>query len=348
MIVQLDFGGGDDVVFSRQGCAGLIRLTRPSSLNSLNHQMTNAIAHAFTSWADDGDVAVVLIEGEGRAFCAGGDVVALWHGLQRGEDVTAFFAAEYRLNSLIGHFPKPCISFLDGLVMGGGAGLSMHGSHRIVTENTRFAMPEVAIGFFPDVGMGSVLARMKGCFGIYLALTGATITCGDCWQLGLATHAMRAQDYLSLRQNLINTGETKLLDKVRQFPDFDMKAAERDIIARCFCAESIIEISDRLKAESQDDFASRTLAHIQTHSPTSLHVINKQMMLARDYALDECLQLDYRLASRMVYAPDFAEGVRARLIDKDNRPYWQPAQLGEVLPEFVEGYFAPCSRELDL
>jgi len=380
--VQIDFGGGGDVAFFKQGRVGLIRLTRPSVLNSLNFRMTEAITRALTVWVDDRDVAAVLIEGEGRAFCAGGDVVAVWRGLAAGEDVRSFFAAEYRLNSLIGHFPKPCLSFLDGFVMGGGAGLSMHGSHRIVTENTRFAMPEVAIGFFPDVGMGALLASMPGFFGLYLGLTGAQIAQGDCCQLGLATHALSAQDWPLLRQNLIEKGDLRSLDEANQFIDFETSADKRALIARCFSATSVARIVTRLEQflksgnrfsdkncgqnnkieqsvecpsetktaleQEQDDFAARILTLLQAHSPTSLKVIHKQMTLARDLTLDECLQLDYRLACHMVSAADFREGVRARLIDKDNKPHWQPPQLADVSTELVDRYFTSLTRELGL
>jgi len=342
--VQIDFGGGKDVAFFRQGYAGLIRLTRPSALNALNQTMIAAISRALTAWVDDAGVALVVIEGEGRAFCAGGDVVALWHALEQfPQSVNAFFAAEYRLNSLIGRFPKPWISFLDGFVMGGGAGLSMHGSHRIALDNTRFAMPEVAIGFFPDVGMGAKLAGLTGCFGLYLALTGVSINQGDCWQLGLVTHAIQAEDWPILRQQLIEHGEISVLDEANQELAFDTGADERALISHCFSADTVVEILNRLEQSQQhpDDFAARTLAVLRAHAPTSLHVIHRQIRLAHNLTLDECLQLDHRLSSHMVHAPDFREGVRSRLIDKDNRPHWQPSLLADVAPELVERYF--CS-----
>jgi len=261
-MIQVDFGGGGDVAFFRQGCAGLIRLTRPAALNSLNHIMTDAITQAFQAWKKDDDVALVLIEGEGRAFCAGGDVVAVWQILAAGGDASHYFAAEYCLNSLIAHFPKPCISFLDGFVMGGGAGLSMHGSHRIVTPNTRFAMPESAIGFFPDVGMGKLLATLPGFFGHYLALTGVQIAQGDCLRLGLATHALKHGDWPQLRQQLIEKGDIQLLDEANQPLDFETSPDERAVIAHCFAAETVVDIIAKLTSQKQkeNDFATYTIA----------------------------------------------------------------------------------------
>jgi len=349
-MMKVDFGGGEDVAFFRQGYAGIIRLTRARALNCLNQTMINAIARALERWAQTPDVALVLIEGEGRAFCAGGDVVQVWRHLNTGGDARPFFAAEYRLNSLMGHFPKPCISFLDGFVMGGGAGLSMHGSYRIVTENTYFAMPEAAIGFFPDVGISPILARMEGHFGLYLALTGVQIGGGDCLQLGLATHAIESSAWPALRQNLIEYGKLELLDKAHQNIDVESTAAERTLIEACFCAPDVAEIIKRLKQYSggEEDFAARTADTLLAHSPTSLKIILKHQELARPLTLDECLKLDYHLACQMLEHGDFREGVRARLIDKDNKPHWQPARLEDVDQERVAAYFTTREDELEL
>jgi len=348
--MRIDFGGGQDVAFFQQGCAGIICLTRPLALNALNQIMTDAITRAFEVWAEAGQIALVLIEGDGRAFCAGGDVVSVWHDLKAGKDARHFFASEYRLNRLIGHFPKPCISFLNGFVMGGGAGLSMHGSHRLVTENTSFAMPEAAIGFFPDVGISPILARMEGHFGLYLALTGVQIGGGDCLQLGLATHAIESSAWPALRQNLIEYGKLELLDKAHQNIDVESTAAERTLIEACFCAPNVAEIIKRLKqyGGGEEDFAARTADTLLAHSPTSLKIILKHQELAQPLTLDECLKLDYHLACQMLEHGDFREGVRARLIDKDNKPHWQPARLEDVDQERVAAYFTMREDELEL
>jgi len=347
--MRIDFGGGQDVAFFQQGCAGIICLTRPLALNALNQIMTDAITRAFEVWAEAGQIALVLIEGDGRAFCAGGDVVSVWHDLKAGKDARHFFASEYRLNRLIGHFPKPCISFLNGFVMGGGAGLSMHGSHRLVTENTSFAMPEAGIGFFPDVGMGSLLARLPDHFGLYLALTGTAIAQGDCLQLGLATHAIAAKDIPSLRQQLIDKGDVGVLDEIDQHIGFETSVADRAMIGKCFCADKVETIIDRLKEyrEGEDDFASRTLALLQARSPLSLKIIHKHLALSGNMTLDECLRLDYHLARYMLAMPDFYEGVRARLVDKDNEPNWQPARLDLVSSQMIDACFVLPYQELD-
>jgi len=342
-MVRIDFDGGGDVAFFRQGCAGLIRLTRPAALNSLNQGMTDAITRAFQAWKEDDNVALIVIEGEGRAFCAGGDVVAVWHALAAGKDVRPYFAAEYCLNSLIGHFPKPCISLLDGFVMGGGAGLSMHGSHRIVTPNTRFAMPESAIGFFPDVGMGTLLATMAGSFGYYLGLTGEQITQGDCLQLGLATHAIRYEDWSIIYQQLIDKGDVEQLNEFAQPLDFDTSLDERKVIADCFAAATVPDIITKLekRIQKKDDFAARTCNILKTRSPLSLHIIHKHLKLSRDLTLDACLQLDYQLACHILENGDFYEGVRARLIDKDNTPHWQFSSLDDITTDKIAAYFMP-------
>jgi len=348
--VRIDFGSTREVEFYQHGYAGLIRLTRAAALNSLNQAMTEAIARAFEAWANDSNIALVLIEGEGRAFCAGGDVVAVWRAQNRGEDVRPFFKAEYRLNSLIGHFPKPCLSFLNGFVMGGGAGLSMHGSHRIATENTRFAMPEAAIGFFPDVGMGSLLAAMPDFFGLYLGLTGAQIAQGDCARLGLATHIIQSQDWPNLRQKLINDGNVHILDTAKQVINCEVLSDDREMIGYCFAADSVTEIIERLKiiAQKGNDLAGRTLTLLQSHSPTSLAVIHRQLRLTHNMPLNECLTLDYRLACHMLESKDFYEGVRARLIDKDNQPRWQPKSLDDLTTTMIDAYFTPVEQELNL
>jgi len=188
--MQLDFGGGKDISFFKEGRTGIVRLTRPKVLNALNGKMVKALSKALHSWETDDDVLCVLIEGEGRAFCSGGDIVAAYKSGKAGKPDYHYFTEEYRLNAYIGEFPKPYIAILDGICMGGGAGISVHGSHRIVTENTIFSMPESSIGFFPDVGAGEFLPRLSDNFGIYLALTGEHLKWGDCLQTGLATHGV--------------------------------------------------------------------------------------------------------------------------------------------------------------
>lgn len=186
----MDFGGGDEIRFERAGRAGLVTLNRPKALNAVNHAMVRALAKALDAWEADPGVALVVIKGEGRAFSAGGDLLDIYQAGREGKPRVDFFADEYRLNARIRRFAKPFVALIDGIVMGGGVGVSFHGSHRVVTENAQFAMPEVGIGFFPDVGGSYLLPRLKGSFGMYLALTGNRIRHGDLLWCGLATHAV--------------------------------------------------------------------------------------------------------------------------------------------------------------
>src|SRR5690606_17764352 len=244
--MQIDFGGGSEIGFERKGKAGLIKLTRTAALNALTHKMILALDRALQEWEDDPEVACVILEGEGRAFCAGGDVVAAYKAGQAGTPAYEFFRDEYRLNARIGRFPKPYISLINGIVMGGGAGISVHGSHRIVTENTLFAMPETGSGFFPDVGGSAFLPHLPGNFGLYLALTGNRIRWGDCLQSGIATHAVKSDALDALREELIATADLDALQNYRQRPDFETSAEMRQVIAQSFAHGTLKECIDAL------------------------------------------------------------------------------------------------------
>ena len=194
----MDFGGGEEIGFERRGRAGIVTLTRPKALNALTHGMVLALARALAAWEADDAVAVVVVRAEGRAFCAGGDILKVYEAGRAGERPVAFFADEYRLNAAIARCSKPYVALVDGIVMGGGVGISVHGSHRVFTENAVFAMPEVGIGFFPDVGGSFFLPRLKGAFGAYLALTGNRIRWGDALWSGIATHVAKSADIPAL------------------------------------------------------------------------------------------------------------------------------------------------------
>ncbi|UXN07581.1 enoyl-CoA hydratase/isomerase family protein [Bartonella sp. HY761] len=347
--MQMDFGGGDDVSFAKEGHVGLIRLTREKALNALNFSMINALNNALIAWEKDDDVACVIVEGEGRAFCAGGDVVAAYKAGQSGQPLYSYFESEYKMNYRIGNFQKPFISFLNGIVMGGGVGLSIHGSHRIITEKTVFAMPESAIGFFPDVGTSAVLPGLPNQFGLYLALTGEKIKQGDCLQFGLATHALHESDLAAFKQELINSGNPRpFLEANAVELDFDTPIETRNMINECFCAENIDEIFEKLqqKAESGNEFAKNCLATLQKRSPTSLKVIYRQFSACKPLSLGDCLIIDNRIAKHMLDGHDFYEGVRAVLVDKDGSSKWQPSKLADVTNEQVEAYFSPLDKEL--
>ncbi|WP_295896027.1 enoyl-CoA hydratase/isomerase family protein [uncultured Bartonella sp.] len=349
--MQLDFGGGEEVTFLKEGRAGIVRLTRPQALNALSFNMVLALEKALHSWETDDDVLCVVIEGEGRAFCSGGDVVSAYKAGKGGKPAYDYFSSEYRLNGYIGRFPKPYIAILDGICMGGGAGISVHGSHRIVTENTLFAMPEGAIGFFPDVGAGDFLSRLNGHFGMYLALTGARCKWGDCLQTGLATHAVSQDNLEELRASIIDQGNPRpALEKYAVEVNYETNAETRSLIADCFNTDSLEACINQLKQKVSEGsaFAEETLGRFSKSSPTSLMVIWRAMKQCKPLGLNDCLKLENRIAHHMMDNHDFYEGVRAVLIDKDNKPNWLPDTLSGVTDEMVDSYFQPIEHELDV
>ena len=343
--MKVDFGGGDEIAFERIGKAGVVTLTRTKALNALTHGMVKALAVALTQWADESDVAVVVVKAEGRAFSAGGDILDVYRRGKAGEHPVGFFADEYRLNAQIQCYPKPYISLIDGIVMGGGVGISFHGSHRIISENALFAMPEVGIGFFPDVGMTYTLPRLPGRTGTYLALTGATIGAGDALALGLATHCVRADAFDSIVAAL---GEGEGIDAVLDryadaAPPTGPMVAERDLIDACFAEPSVSDILARLDGAAAQGaaFAADTAALLRSRSPTSLCIAHAQMWRGLTLSFAECIAAETRLAAFLMHGHDFFEGVRAALIDKDGAPAWQPASLDAVDHAAIAHAFAP-------
>jgi len=344
----MDFGGGEDVLFSRRGKAGIITLNRPKSLNAINHAMINAIARALEAWRNDDAVQCIMLKGEGRAFSAGGDIVAVYRDGKAGNSPHSFFADEYRLNSAIAHYPKPYVSLIDGIVMGGGVGLSLHGSHPLITEKALFAMPETAIGFFPDVGGGYLLSRL-GAYGVYLGLTGQKIAAGDLAASGLVK-ACVPSDLLAQMEEALCEGVH--VDELisRHATQFEREAGEHTLaeIERHFSKATVEEIVESLTG-SDTEFARETLSTLAARSPTSLRVTFRQINEARARDIDACLVTDYRILRQMLIGHDFFEGVRAALVDKTRDPQWQPATLAEVGSQDIEPYFAePEGGDLDL
>lgn len=347
----MDFGGGDEIRFEQIGRAGIVTLTRPKALNALTHKMVVALAKALQAWECDDSIAMVLVKAEGRAFCAGGDIVQVYNAGCAGTPHVDFFAEEYRLNAQIARFKKPYVALIDGIVMGGGVGISAHGSHRVMTENAQFAMPEVGIGFFPDVGASHVLPDLGGSFGYYLALTGNRIKYGDSLWSGLATHTIKAGDQTGLIERLTEVGDPEAV--LRGFFVQARRETDRptlEAIALHFSQPSLKGIVDSLESAAADDpFAATTLATIRTRSPTSLNVAFREIRLGQTLSMDDCMRMEFRILARMLDGVDFYEGVRAALIDKDGKPQWKPARLEDVRTEDVDSYFAPLGdRELIL
>lgn len=336
----VDFGGGDEVRFERDGVAGVITLTRPKALNALTQRMVKAMSEALEEWRGDKAVELVIVKGEGRAFSAGGDLMAVYNG--KANPSADFFADEYRLNLQIERFPKPYVSLIDGIVMGGGVGISFHGSHRVLTENALFAMPEVGIGFFPDVGGSHLLPDLADNFGMYLALTGARIKWGDALWSGLATHPAKADSLGALYEMLARNGDVEAT--LRNF--FTMPKRETDQavwkkIDGWFGEGSLEGIVAALEADKGDETAAGVLKTIGGKSPTSLKVTFREITEGQTKSMADCMRMEFRILNRMLAGHDFYEGIRCAIIDKGATPQWNPAEIAAVSASDVDAYFAP-------
>jgi enoyl-CoA hydratase len=332
-----------EVVCERQGAAGLITLNRPQALNALTLGMVREMRRALDAWAGDPAVTRVVVQGAGeKAFCAGGDIRKLYEFGRAGRQAEAsrFWREEYELNIRIKRFPKPYVSLIDGFVMGGGVGISLHGSHRVAGERYLFAMPEVGIGFFPDVGATYALPRLPGESGTFLALTGERIRVADGLALKVATHAVQSQALAGIREELV--GGAPVEDTLRAAaidPGEGPVGEHRPVIDRCFAADSVAAILERLDRDGSE-FAVRTAATNRSKSPTSLCIAFEQMRRGKSLTFEEAMKVEFRIVTRIAEGHDFYEGVRATLIDKDGRPRWDPPDLAAVQPSAVAAHFA--------
>ena len=342
----------DDVLFRTSGRAAHIALNRPGALNSLTHDMVLRIDAKLTEWEHDPAVGTVVITGEGeRGLCAGGDIRAIHDDARDGDGsaAAAFWRDEYRLNARIAHYPKPYVALMDGIVMGGGVGVSAHGSVRIVTERSRIAMPETGIGFVPDVGGTHLLALAPGELGTYLALTGAQIQAADALLCGLADQYMPSASLRSFVDDLAVLPVREALARHVQAPPPGELAGHRGWIDSCFSAGTAEEIVQRLLAQG-GPAAKETAETLLRKSPTALKVTLAAVRRARRLGpLERVLDQEYRVSLACLHAPDLVEGVRAQVIDKDRNPKWSPAALAEVTDADVERFFTPLGeRELGL
>jgi enoyl-CoA hydratase len=335
----------DEVLFERQGRAGVITLNRPKALNALTLAMVDAMTAQLNAWRDDRAVDMVIVRGAGdKAFCAGGDIRALYDSGKAGTPyVIDFYAREYRLNTMIKRYPKPYIALVNGIVMGGGVGVSVHGSVRVCGERTMFAMPETGIGLFPDVGGTYFLPRCPGETGMYLALTGARLDVTDARYAGIATHVVPQAQHEDLFDALCNGSDPleKILARHSVFAqDRSKLEGLQPVIDRHFSGTSVEAIIASLQSGSAL-FEEQTLKTLLTKSPTSLKVAFRQVREGARLGFEECMRLEFRLTNRFMRGVDFYEGVRAVIIDKDNAPRWSPPALEDVGEADVERYFAP-------
>ena len=339
----------EDILFDRTGTLATISLNRLKALNALTLEMLDAMDRQLVDWASDDEVGCVLIRpaAGGRAFAAGGDIERLYR--ERGQPYTAtFFWDEYIVNWRIHHYPKPYVAFMDGIVMGGGVGVSVLGSVRVATENTVFAMPETGIGFFPDVGGGWFLPRLPGKLGRYLALTGSRLNGPDCCAVGLADVYIpqeRLDDAAELLAHLdADASREAVMGVLDVFADKPPPAKIRDLqplIDRLFAAETVEEIFNDLFSDESEE-AEKWAKAMSAKSPTSLKVALEQLRSGASMSLDEVLNMEFRLSQAFCADHDFYEGIRALIIDKDNRPMWEPLTHAGVTDERVASYFLPA------
>lgn len=342
-------GPHDEVLISRRGDLGHIVLNRPQAINALTQAMVTTMSATLTEWATDDDVHTVLITGAGeRGLCAGGDIVGIYRDATSGGHETArFWADEYALNAQIARYAKPYVAIMDGVVLGGGVGISAHGSVRVVTERTRLGMPEVGIGFAPDVGGTWLLSHAPGELGTHLALTGSAVTAGDAIAFGLADHFVTS----ALLPDLLHALETEpaelVVSRFASTPPPSALVGRRSWIDECYSSSDAQEIVARLQASAVPE-ARDAASTILSKSPTSVVVTLESLRRARSLSsLEAALDQEYRVSLRMLEGADIVEGIRAQVIDKDRDPHWSPATIGEV--RRVEHIFAPLGeRELGL
>lgn len=340
----------NDILFSVRNGIGIIQLNRPQALNALTHEMCIPLEQHLRNWAKDAAVRAVIIKGAGeKAFCAGGDIRKLADRSAEGVQYRkSFWYDEYRCNTLIGEYPKPFIALIDGIFMGGGVGLSVHGSHRIISEFAHFAMPETGIGLFPDVGGTYFLPRCPGELGIYLGLTGARLKGADILTAGVATHFVPRANMAALEQALIETapadkaGIDAVVAKFTADPGPSQLAERKAEIDKRFGGESVAAVMAALEADPSP-FSIEQAGIIRAKSPTSVKLTFAQLRRGRSLSLRDCMKLEWRICNHVALGHDFYEGVRAVIIDKDHKPKWQPAQLEDVSDAEIEKYFTPVA-----
>ncbi len=338
--------GSDEVLIRREGRAGRITMNRPAALNALTYAMVGRIWEALTAWQDDPTVGLVLLDGAGeRALCAGGDVRALYDSREQGSSFArAFWSEEYRLNALIGRYPKPFVAIQDGIVMGGGIGLSGHARHRIVTERSRLAMPETGIGLIPDVGGTWLLAHAPGETGVYLGLTGEPMGAADAIYARFADTFIPSAKLPQLVDRLVDAKGGPVgaaIAALSEDAGSPPLAARRADIDRVF-GMATVEAMLAALSEMPGEWAHKTAATLAQKSPKSLELTLAAIRNARSLAsLEAALNVEYRLTVRLFEDGEFPEGVRALIVDKDRKPRWSPARLADVGPDLVAAYLAP-------
>lgn len=335
----------DEVLIRREGVAGFLSLNRPKAIHALTLDMVHAMTTALLEWRDDPEVSVVVIDhAEGRGFCSGGDIAFLRHSALNDGGVSGrkFFHDEYQLNHLIFTYEKPVVAFMDGITMGGGVGISQPARFHVATENTRYAMPETGIGLFPDVGGGWYLSRLPGRIGQFLALTGARLDGAECKWAGLATHYLPHDALAEAKQRIAQGHEPGQVLAAQSVTAPEARIEANAVaIARHFASDRFEDILASLERDDSE-WAAKELATLRTKSPQTCKVALRQLhdsLACADFAAN--MTMEYRIGSRVLTLPDFAEGVRAVIVDKDNSPRWNPASPEGVTDDLIDSIFAP-------
>ena len=339
----------EDMIIRREGSAAFLSLNRPQAIHALTQGMDHAMTEALLGWKDDPAVACVIVDhAEGRGFCAGGDIAFLRNSALNDDGVSGrkFFYEEYQLNHLLMTYPKPVVAFMDGITMGGGVGISQPAKFRVATENTRFAMPETGIGLFPDVGGGWHLSRLKDRIGPFLALTGARLDGAECLWAGLATHYLPSAALAEAKARIAGGEEPgSVLAALSVTPPDARIAANAALIAKHFASDRYEDILASL-SEDDGEWAAKELATLRAKSPQTCKVALRQLhdsLACADFAAN--MVMEYRIASRVLTRPDFAEGVRAVIVDKTMDPKWDPATPEGVTDELIDSIFAPLPAD---
>jgi enoyl-CoA hydratase len=339
----------DEILTHVDGGVGFLTLNRPKAINSLTHSMVSELHKTLMAWERDDAVQAVVLSGAGeRGLCAGGDIVAVYHSARDdGAEAREFWYDEYLLNGYIGRYPKPYVAIMDGIVMGGGVGVSAHGRVRVVTDTTKMAMPEVGIGLIPDVGGTYLLARAPGLLGLHAALSGAPFGGADAIAMGFADHYVPHDRLDGFTRAIASDGIDAALAAHAIDPPASQLVAQRDWIDKCYAGETVNDILAALRGHDAGP-ANDAANLIAARSPICLSVaLEAVRRAAKLETLEDVLRQEYRTSYASSRSHDLVEGIRAQIIDKDRNPKWSPASLAAVTPADVEAYFAPADRELE-
>tara|TARA_Y100000768_G_C23920701_1_gene654786 strand:- start:225 stop:1229 length:1005 start_codon:yes stop_codon:yes gene_type:complete len=333
-----------EIIFLEKNNTGIITLNRPKALNALNIDMAKIFSEKLQEWNENVNIQRVLLIGEGKHFCAGGDVKSLYLTKNENNFKEEFFRIEYKLNYLISQFKKEYLSIWNGVVMGGGVGLSIYGDHRMATDNTKFAMPETSIGFFPDVGASYFLSNLPKNVGKFIGLTGQILEVNDLIYLGLATDYFKIENLELLKNNYINSGE---LIRENFEINNDTELIKNIELINLMFEGNLNEIISNLE-NNKSQFSSKILDIIYKKCPMSLYVSTKLINDAKGKSLKECLEIEYQLSQKLVYRTDFDNGVNTVLVTKDHNPQWSPAKIDQINTEELNKYFETHTEKLYL